>query len=141
MAQPRCLHQLGNSITNVGCGQKIADGPHASNGDLSVSLTDNPAIGSASAIVSGIAGRTAQVRVVNILGGRLCKTPVPSALLPRTGQTMPLDVTGWPSGMNYIIPKQSRAPEAPMLRRAARFNINIIHSSVPGIKTRYGRVF
>ncbi len=91
----------GNTTTNQGVGMKPAvHGASGPGGEFSVSLTDNPASSSESAVVTGIPGRTASIRVINVLGQTVQK--IDPVSIGTTGTNVPLDVSKWPSG-NYII--------------------------------------
>ena len=97
---PDWYGSIGNKGLPQGCGFKIATGPQATIGNLSLAVTENPANTNASAIISGSAGRTAKVRVVNMLGETVQDGG--SVTISSDGTSVPLNVTKWPSG-NYII--------------------------------------
>ena len=90
-----------NTTTGEGVGLKpAAHGASGPGDEFSVSLTDNPASTSESAVVTGIPGRTASIRVINVLGETVQK--IDPVTIGTNGANVPLDVTKWPSG-NYII--------------------------------------
>ena len=76
------------------------EGASSSIGELAVSLVANPANSSETATISGLPGRTASVRVLDILGQRMQQ--IDDVTIRAEGTDLPIDVSKWPNG-NYII--------------------------------------
>ncbi len=100
---------LPDSWGNMGIGAPVNQGvgfKHSTHGAssasdaLSVSLDDNPVSSSETATISGIPGRTAYVRILDVLGQTVQKSD-PVTISAR-GATLSFDVAKWPAG-TYII--------------------------------------
>ncbi len=86
---------------NQGVGFKHSEqGASSGNSEFSVTLEDNPASATETATVWGIPGRTAEVRVLNVLGKTVQKSG--TLTISASGAPINFDVAKWPAG-TYII--------------------------------------
>jgi hypothetical protein len=100
LSGPDSWGMAGNTTLGQGVGYKKSSGRSVADGSLAIAINDNPTGTKTNAVITGIAGRTAQVRVLNVLGSVVQRTE--SVSIVNDGTRVRLNVDEWPSG-NYIV--------------------------------------